>query len=108
MSNNNSDTILLLETLNTRYLPFIPDSQYEASLHIEGLEVYLNRKNSEVEFNNLQDDIIDNLFFDNLSISKSKLFILNDTIQHKVDINNLNIFQIQKNTNGINFEISIF
>ena len=70
--------------------------------------MYLNRKNSEVEFNNLQNDIIDNLFFDNLSISKSKLFILNDTIQNKVDINNLNIFQIQKNTNGINFEISIF
>ena len=58
--------------------------------------MYLNGKNSEVEFNNLQDDIIDNLFFDNLSVSKSKLFIVNDTIQHKVDINNLNIFQIQK------------
>ena len=70
--------------------------------------MYLNRKNNEVEFNNLQDDIIDNLFFDNLSVSKSKLFIVNDTIQHKVDINNLNIFQIQKNANGINFEISTF
>ena len=70
--------------------------------------MYLNRKNSEVEFNNLQDDIIDNLFFDNLSVSKSKLFIVNDTIQHKVDINNLNILQIQKNTNGINFDISTF
>ena len=70
--------------------------------------MYLNQKNSEVEFNNLQDDIIDNLFFDNLSVSKSKLFIVNDTIQHKVDINNLNIFQIQKNTNGINFDISTF
>ena len=70
--------------------------------------MYLNRKNSEVEFNNLQDDIIDNLFFDNLSVSKSKLFIVNDTIQHKVDINNLNILQIQKNTNGINFNISTF
>ena len=70
--------------------------------------MYLNRKNSEVEFNNLQDDIIDNLFFDNLSVSKSKLFIVNDTIQHKVDIKNLNILQIQKNTNGINFDISTF
>jgi hypothetical protein len=70
--------------------------------------VYLNRKNSEVEFNNLHDDIIDNLFFDNLSVSESKLFIVNDTIQHKVDINNLNILQIQKNTNGINFDISTF
>ena len=70
--------------------------------------MYLNQKNSEVEFNNLQDDIIDNLFFDNLSVSKSKLFIVNDTIQHKVDINNLNILQIQKNTNGINFDISTF
>ena len=58
--------------------------------------MYLNQKNSEVEFNNLQDDIIDNLFFDNLSISKSKLFIVNDTIQHKVDINNLNIFKFKK------------
>ena len=68
----------------------------------------MNRKNSEVEFKNLQDDVINNLFFDNLSISKSKLFIVNDTIQHKIDINNLNIIQIQKNTNGINFDISIF
>jgi len=68
----------------------------------------LNQKNSEVEFKNLQDDVINNLFFDNLSISKSKLFIVNDTIQHKIDINNLNIIQIQKNTNGINFDISIF
>jgi len=68
----------------------------------------LNRKNSEVEFKNLQDDVINNLFFDNLSISKSKLFIVNDTIQHKIDINNLNIIQVQKNTNGINFDISIF
>jgi len=67
----------------------------------------LNQKNSEVEFKNLQDDVINNLFFDNLSISKSKLFIVNDTIQHKIDINNLNIIQIQKNTNGINFDISI-
>ena len=54
-----------------------------------------------IEFN-------DNLFFDNLSVSKSKLFIVNDTIQHKVDIDNLNILQIQKNTNGINFDISTF
>jgi len=68
----------------------------------------LNQKNSEVEFKNLQDDVINNLFFDNLSISKSKLFIVNDTIQHKIDINNLNIIQVQKNTNGINFDISIF
>jgi hypothetical protein len=68
----------------------------------------LNQKNSEVEFKNFQDDVINNLFFDNLSISKSKLFIVNDTIQHKIDINNLNIIQIQKNTNGINFDISIF
>ena len=68
----------------------------------------MNQKNSEVEFKNLQDDVINNLFFDNLSISKSKLFIVNDTIQHKIDIKNLNIIQIQKNTNGINFDISIF
>ena len=68
----------------------------------------MNQKNSEVEFKNLQDDVINNLFFDNLSILKSKLFIVNDTIQHKIDINNLNIIQIQKNTNGINFDISIF
>ena len=68
----------------------------------------MNQKNSEVEFKNFQDDVINNLFFDNLSISKSKLFIVNDTIQHKIDINNLNIIQIQKNTNGINFDISIF
>ena len=54
--------------------------------------MYLNRKNSEVEFNNLQDDIIDNLFFDNLSVSKSKLFIVSIVINKedtelKVQIN---------------------
>ena len=111
LSNNNSDTIILLETLKTKYLPLISTSSYDSSLFIEGLEVYLNQNNNGTESNYLKDDIdeiLDNLFFDNLNVSNSNLFIVNDTIQHSIDINTLIINKIKRNINGINFDISMF
>ena len=41
-------------------------------------------------------------------MSNSNLFIVNDTIQHSIDINTLIINKIKRNINGINFDISMF
>ena len=108
LSNDNADTILLLETLKTRYIPLISNSQYDSSLFLEGLQVYFNQNNSEVESNYLKKDILDNLFFDNLIISNSNLFIINDSIQYSIDINNLNLNEIKKNINGVSFDVLNF
>ena len=108
LSNDNADTILLLETLKTRYIPLISNSQYDSSLFLEGLQVYSNQNNTEVESNYLKEDILDNLFFDNLIISNSNLFIINDSIQYSIDINNLNLNEIKKNINGVSFDVLNF
>ena len=108
LSNDNADTILVLETFKTRYIPLISDSQYDSSLYLKGLQVYFNQNNSEVESNYLKEDIIDNLFFDNLIISNSNLFIINDSIQYSIDINNLNLNEIKKNINGVSFDVLNF
>ena len=108
LSNDNADTILVLETLKTRYIPLISNSQYDSSLFLEGLQVYFNQNNSEVESNYLKEDILDNLFFDNLIISNSNLFIINDSIQYSIDINNLNLNEIKKNINGVSFDVLNF
>ncbi|CAI8354011.1 MAG: Uncharacterised protein [Flavobacteriales bacterium] len=108
LSNDNADTILLLETLKTRYIPLISNSQYDSSLFLEGLQVYFNQNNSEVESNYLKKDILENLFFDNLIISNSNLFIINDSIQYSIDINNLNLNEIKKNINGVSFDVLNF
>ena len=108
LSNDNADTILLLETLKTRYIPLISNSQYDSSLFLEGLQVYFNQNNTEVESNYLKEDILDNLFFDNLIISNSNLFIINDSIQYSIDINNLNLNEIKKNINGVSFDVLNF
>ena len=108
LSNDNADTILVLETLKTRYIPLISNSQYDSSLFLEGLQVYFNQNNSEVESNYLKEDILDNLFFDNLIISNSNLLIINDSIQYSIDINNLNLNEIKKNINGVSFDVLNF
>ena len=108
LSNDNADTILVLETLKTRYIPLISNSQYDSSLFLEGLQVYFNQNNSEVESNYLKKDILENLFFDNLIISNSNLFIINDSIQYSIDINNLNLNEIKKNINGVSFDVLNF
>ena len=108
LSNYNSDTILVLETLKTRYIPLISNSQYDSSLYLEGLQLYFNQKNSEVESSSFDEEILDNLFFDNLFVSNSNLFIVNDSIQYSVDVNYLNVNKIEKNINGVSFDISTF
>ena len=108
LSNYNSDTILVLETLKTRYIPLISNSQYDSSLYLEGLQLYFNQKNSEVESSPFDEEILDNLFFDNLFVSNSNLFIVNDSIQYSVDVNYLNVNKIEKNINGVSFDISTF
>ncbi len=108
LSNYNSDTILVLETLKTRYIPLISNSQYDSSLYLEGLQLYFNQNNSEVESSSFDEEILDNLFFDNLFISNSNLFIVNDSIQYSIDVNYLNVNKIEKNINGVSFDISTF
>jgi len=108
LSNYNSDTILVLETLKTRYIPLISNSQYDSSLYLEGLQLYFNQNNSEVESSSFDEEILDNLFFDNLFVSNSNLFIVNDSIQYSIDVNYLNVNKIEKNINGVSFDISTF
>ena len=108
LSNYNSDTILVLETLKTRYIPLISNSQYDSSLYLEGLQLYFNQNNSKVESSSFDEEILDNLFFDNLFVSNSNLFIVNDSIQYSVDVNYLNVNKIEKNINGVSFDISTF
>ncbi|MBT3645770.1 MAG: hypothetical protein HN539_02315, partial [Cryomorphaceae bacterium] len=109
LSNNNADTILLLETLKTKYFPLISDNRYESSLFLEGLDIYIN--NNKVESSYFPYDIkeiLDDLFFDSLTVSNSNLFIVNDSINHSIEINNMKINQINKNDDGLNFNLSMF
>ena len=111
LSNKNTDTILILETLKTKYFPLISDNRYESSLFIEGLDVYINNNNNKVESSFYPDDIkeiLDDLFFDSLTVSNSNLFIVNDSINHSIEINNMKINQINKNDDGVNFNLSMF
>tara|TARA_B100001093_G_scaffold487942_1_gene524702 strand:- start:2122 stop:5640 length:3519 start_codon:yes stop_codon:yes gene_type:complete len=111
LSNKNTDTILILETLKTKYFPLISDNSYESSLFIEGLDVYINNNNNKVESSFYPDgikEILDDLFFDSLTVSNSNLFIVNDSINHSIEINNMKINQINKNDDGVNFNLSMF
>ena len=111
LSNKNTDTILILETLKTKYFPLISDNSYESSLFIEGLDVYINNNNNKVESSFYPDgikEILDDLFFDSLTLSNSNLFIVNDSINHSIEINNMKINQINKNDDGVNFNLSMF
>ncbi|MBT3684839.1 MAG: hypothetical protein HOG40_04065, partial [Cryomorphaceae bacterium] len=111
LSNNNADTILLLETLKTKYFPLISDNRYESSLFLEGLDIYINNNNYKVESSYFPYDIkeiLDDLFFDSLTVSNSNLFIVNDSINHSIEINNMKINQINKNDDGLNFNLSMF
>ena len=111
LSNNNADTILLLETLKTKYFPLISDNRYESSLFLEGLDIYINNDNNKVESSYFPYDIkeiLDDLFFDSLTVSNSNLFIVNDSINHSIEINNMKINQINKNDDGLNFNLSMF
>ena len=111
LSNKNSDTIVLLETLKTKYIPLISDKRYDSSLFLEGLDLYMINNNDKVETTYLTyniKEVLDDLFFDRLTVSNSNLFIVNDSINHTVEINNLKIDQIKKIDNGVNFNLSMF
>ena len=111
LSNKNSDTIVLLETLKTKYIPLISDKRYDSSLFLEGLDLYMINNNDKVETSYLTyniKELLDDLFFDRLTVSNSNLFIVNDSINHTVEINNLKIDQIKKIDNGVNLNLSMF
>ena len=40
-SDQNSDTIFKLESLRTKYIPLIPNHQYDSSLDVHGLELFI-------------------------------------------------------------------
>ena len=91
LSDINSDTILKLESLSTKYIPVISNNQYYSSLKIEGLKLYIDqsRKNTD-QSNSIRDldQVFENFFFDNLEISNSFLIIKDDSIQNQLIINN--------------------
>ncbi|MEE2605443.1 MAG: translocation/assembly module TamB domain-containing protein [Bacteroidota bacterium] len=111
LSNKNSDTIFNLESLSTKYIPLISNNQYYSSLKIEGLKIYLNQGDKDIDQSlSLTDleQIFENFFFDNLEISNSHLIIKDDSIQNQLSINNSFIKEISQVQNGVNFEIESF
>ena len=111
LSNKNSDTIFNLESLSTKYIPLISNNQYYSSLKIEGLKIYLNQGDKDIDQSLSVTDleqIFENFFFDNLEISNSYLIIKDDSIQNQLSINNSFIKEISQVQNGVNFEIESF
>ena len=111
LSDKNSDTIFNLESLSTKYIPLISNNQYYSSLKIEGLKIYLNQGDKDIDQSLSVTDleqIFENFFFDNLEISNSHLIIKDDSIQNKLSINNSFIKEISQVQNGVNFEIESF
>ena len=49
LSDMNSDTIIKLESLTTRYIPLISNLQYDSSLNIDGLKLFINQGDNELE-----------------------------------------------------------
>ena len=69
LSNKNSDTIFNLESLSTKYIPLISNNQYYSSLKIEGLKIYLNQGDKDIDQSlsvTALEQIFENFFFDNL------------------------------------------
>ena len=55
---------------------------------------FINNNNNKVESSFYPDgikEILDDLFFDSLTLSNSNLFIVNDSINHSIEINNMKI-----------------
>ncbi len=111
LSDINSDTIFKLESLSTKYIPLISNTQYYSSLKIEGLKIYLDKADKGIDQslneNNLE-QIFENFFFDNIEISNSHFIIKDDSIQNQLSINNSFIKEISQVQNGVNFEIESF
>ena len=111
LSDINSDTILKLESLSTKYIPVISNNQYYSSLKIEGLKLYIDQSSKDTDQSTSirdLDQVFENFFFDNLEISNSFLIIKDDSIQNQLIINKSFIKEIGQVQNGVNFEIQSF
>ncbi len=108
LSDKNSDTLVQLESLSTKYIPLISNLQYDSSLNINGLKLFINQEEKELEegynMNNIN-EVFDNIFFNNLNITNSHVIFVNDTIQNQISIYNSSIGEINKNIDGVEFNI---
>ncbi len=111
LSDVNSDTIIKLESLTTRYIPLISNLQYDSSLNIDGLKLFINQGDNELEegfnMNNIN-KVFDNIFFDNLDITNSHVIFINDSIQKQISIYDSSLKEINRNKNGVEFNIESF
>ena len=77
-SDQNSDTIFSLESLRTKYIPLIPNHQYDSSLDVYGLELFIrqNDKTNQkgLNVNNLS-ELFDKIFFDSIPLTSFALII---------------------------------
>jgi hypothetical protein len=111
LSDVNSDTIIKLESLTTKYIPLISNLQYDSSLNIDGLKLFINQRDQELEegFNmNTINVVFDNIFFDNLNITNSYVIFVNDSIQNQISIYNSSLKEINRNKDGVEFNIESF
>ena len=111
LSDVNSDTIIKLESLSTKYIPLISNLQYDSSLNIDGLKLFINQRDKELEegfnMNNIN-EVFDNIFFDNLNITNSYVIFVNDSIQNQISIYNSSLKEINRNKDGVEFNIESF
>ncbi len=105
LSDVNSDTIVQLESLTTKYIPLISNYQYDSSLNIDGLKLFINQEGEKIEEGFNINEILDNIFFDDLNITNSYVIFINDSIQNKIRIDNSSVKNINRNINGIEFNI---
>ena len=78
LSNKESDTIFFLETLRTNFFPLVSNLSSNNSLIIEGLNMSIDTRNNKLNKLNPEfEEIINNIFFDRVSILNSsfKVFI---------------------------------
>lgn len=108
LSDVNSDTIIKLESLTTKYIPLISNLQYDSSLNIDGLKLFINQGDKELQegfnMNNIN-EVFDNIFFDNLNITNSHVIFVNDSIQNQISIYNTSVKEINRNKDGVEFNI---
>ena len=111
LSDVNSDTIIKLESLTTKYIPLISNLQYDSSLNIDGLKLFINQRDNELEegFNmNTINEVFDNIFFDDLNITNSYVIFVNDSTQNQISIYNSSLKEINRNKDGVEFNIESF
>ena len=111
LSDVNSDTIIKLESLTTKYIPLISNLQYDSSLNIDGLKLFINQGDKELQegfnMNNIN-EVFDNIFFDNLNITNSYVIFVNDSIKNQISIYNSSLKEINRNKDGVKFNIESF